>query len=33
MIESAESRGTLVQAGPEKLAMRFTDPPGRGRDH
>lgn len=28
MIDSAESRGTLVQAGPVKLAMRFTDPPG-----
>jgi outer membrane lipoprotein carrier protein len=28
MIDSAESRGTLVQAGPTKLAMRFTDPPG-----
>ena len=28
MIDSAESRGTLVQAGPAKLAMRFTDPPG-----
>jgi outer membrane lipoprotein carrier protein len=28
MIDSAESRGTLVQAGPSKLAMRFTDPPG-----
>ena len=28
MIDSAESRGTLVQAGPDKLAMRFTDPPG-----
>ncbi|HEX6105694.1 MAG TPA: outer membrane lipoprotein carrier protein LolA [Gemmatimonadales bacterium] len=28
MIDSAESRGTLVQAGPGKLAMRFTDPPG-----
>jgi outer membrane lipoprotein carrier protein len=28
MIDSAESRGTLVQAGPGKLAMRFTDPAG-----
>jgi outer membrane lipoprotein carrier protein len=28
MIDSAESKGTLVQAGPVKLAMRFTDPPG-----
>jgi len=28
MIDSAESRGTLVQAGPDKLAMRFTDPAG-----
>ena len=28
MIDSAESRGTLVQAGQDKLAMRFTDPPG-----
>jgi outer membrane lipoprotein-sorting protein len=28
MIDSAESRGTLVQAGPSKLSMRFTDPPG-----
>lgn len=28
MIDSAESRGTLVQAGPSKLAMRFTDPAG-----
>jgi outer membrane lipoprotein carrier protein len=28
MIDSAESRGTLVQSGPSKLAMRFTDPPG-----
>jgi outer membrane lipoprotein carrier protein len=28
MIDSAESRGTLVQAGPDKLAMRFSDPPG-----
>jgi outer membrane lipoprotein carrier protein len=28
MIDRAESRGTLVQAGPSKLAMRFTDPPG-----
>jgi outer membrane lipoprotein carrier protein len=28
MIDSAESRGTLVQAGSAKLSMRFTDPPG-----
>jgi outer membrane lipoprotein-sorting protein len=28
MIDSAESRGTLVQAGESKFAMRFTDPPG-----
>jgi outer membrane lipoprotein carrier protein len=28
MIDSAESRGTLVQSGEAKLAMRFTDPPG-----
>ena len=28
MIDSAESRGTLVQAGASKLAMRFTDPDG-----
>jgi outer membrane lipoprotein carrier protein len=28
MIDSAESRGTMVQAGPDKLAMRFTDPAG-----
>jgi outer membrane lipoprotein carrier protein len=28
MIDSAESSGTLVQAGPAKLAMRFTDPRG-----
>jgi outer membrane lipoprotein carrier protein len=28
MIDSAESKGTLVQAGPAKLAMRFRDPPG-----
>jgi outer membrane lipoprotein-sorting protein len=28
MIDSAESRGTLVQSGPSKLAMRFSDPPG-----
>jgi len=28
MIDSATSRGSLVQAGPDKLAMRFTDPPG-----
>ena len=28
MIDSTESRGTLVQAGEDRLAMRFTDPPG-----
>jgi outer membrane lipoprotein carrier protein len=28
MIDSAESRGTLIQAGSAKLSMRFTDPPG-----
>jgi outer membrane lipoprotein carrier protein len=28
MIDSAESKGTLAQAGPAKLAMRFTDPAG-----
>ena len=28
MIDSAESRGTLIQAGAAKLSMRFTDPPG-----
>ena len=28
MIDSAESKGTLMQAGPAKLAMRFSDPPG-----
>jgi outer membrane lipoprotein carrier protein len=28
MIDSAESKGTLVQSGPDKLAMRFSDPPG-----
>jgi outer membrane lipoprotein-sorting protein len=28
MIDSAETRGTLVQAGPAKLAMRFSEPPG-----
>jgi chaperone LolA len=28
MIDSAQSQGTLAQAGPSKLAMRFTDPPG-----
>ena len=28
MTDSAESRGTLIQAGPSKLSMRFTDPPG-----
>jgi outer membrane lipoprotein-sorting protein len=27
MIDSAESRGTLIQAGSAKLSMRFTDPP------
>jgi outer membrane lipoprotein carrier protein len=28
MIDSAESQGTLFQAGPAKFAMRFSDPPG-----
>jgi outer membrane lipoprotein carrier protein len=28
MIDSAESHGTLVQAGQDKFSMRFTDPPG-----
>ena len=28
MIDSAESKGTLSQAGPAKFAMRFSDPPG-----
>jgi outer membrane lipoprotein carrier protein len=28
MIDSADSKGTLVQAGAARLAMRFTDPPG-----
>ncbi|HET6797244.1 MAG TPA: outer membrane lipoprotein carrier protein LolA [Gemmatimonadales bacterium] len=28
MIDSAESKGTLVQAGPDKLSMRFSQPPG-----
>lgn len=28
MIDSAESKGTLAQAGPAKLAMRFSDPAG-----
>jgi outer membrane lipoprotein carrier protein len=28
MIDSAESKGTLVQAGSAKFAMRFSDPPG-----
>jgi outer membrane lipoprotein carrier protein len=28
MIDSAESKGTLAQAGPAKLSMRFSDPPG-----
>jgi outer membrane lipoprotein-sorting protein len=28
MIDSAESRGTLIQAGSAKLSMRFSDPPG-----
>ena len=27
MMDSAESRGTLTQAGSAKLAMRLTDPP------
>jgi outer membrane lipoprotein carrier protein len=28
MIDSAESRGKLIQSGSAKLSMRFTDPPG-----
>jgi outer membrane lipoprotein carrier protein len=28
MIDSAESKGTLVQSGDAKLSMRFSDPPG-----
>jgi outer membrane lipoprotein-sorting protein len=28
MIDSSESRGTLMQAGEAKFAMRFSDPPG-----
>jgi outer membrane lipoprotein carrier protein len=28
MIDSAESKGTLAQAGPAKLAMRFSEPAG-----
>ncbi|HKT58662.1 MAG TPA: outer membrane lipoprotein carrier protein LolA [Gemmatimonadales bacterium] len=28
MIDSATSKGTLVQAGQDKLSMRFSDPPG-----
>ena len=28
MIDSAESKGVLIQSGPSKLSMRFTDPPG-----
>jgi outer membrane lipoprotein carrier protein len=28
MIDSAQTKGTLVQAGPAKFAMRFSDPPG-----
>jgi outer membrane lipoprotein carrier protein len=28
MIDSAKSKGVLIQAGPSKLSMRFTDPPG-----
>jgi outer membrane lipoprotein carrier protein len=28
MIDSAKSKGTLMQAGPGKFAMRFNDPPG-----
>ena len=28
MIDSAQSKGTLVQVGPAKFAMRFSDPPG-----
>ena len=28
MIDSATTKGSLVQAGQDKVAMRFTDPPG-----
>ena len=28
MIDSAESKGILAQAGPAKFSMRFSDPPG-----
>ncbi len=28
MIDSSESRGTLMQSGESKFAMRFSDPPG-----
>ena len=28
MIDSAESRGTLIQSGASKLSMRFSEPPG-----
>ena len=28
MIDSSDSRGTLMQAGESKFAMRFSDPPG-----
>lgn len=28
MVDVPESRGTLIQAGPSKLAMRFSDPEG-----
>ena len=28
MIDSSESRGTLMQAGESRFAMRFTEPPG-----
>jgi outer membrane lipoprotein carrier protein len=28
MIDSAQSKGTLAQAGPARFAMRFSDPPG-----
>jgi outer membrane lipoprotein carrier protein len=28
MIDSAESKGTLIQSGDAKLSMRFSDPPG-----
>lgn len=28
MIDSAESKGTLIQSGDARLSMRFTDPPG-----